>query len=90
METQQLRVGNIPKFVEAVGAWVSGQGSVEQIAQFLGVKRDWLWPILTQTGLMDCSFRPAANVAGQDVINVILLYYVSCLMQRTRYVGEKP
>lgn len=89
METQGVRVGNLAKFVEAVGAWVCGQGDITQIALFLGVKRDWLWPILTQTGLADCAGRPAENVTGQDVINVILLYYLSYLMRRTRFVGER-
>ena len=89
MEKQGVRVGNLAKFVEAVGTWVCGDGSVAQIAQFLGVKRDWLWPILMQTGLADCAGRPAKNVAGQDVINIILLYYVSYLMQRMSFVGAR-
>jgi len=89
VEKEALRIGNIAKFVEAVGAWVHGGGSLTQVALFLGVSLDWLWSTLIQTGLAGCDGEPTKNATGQDVINVVLLCYVASLMRRTRFVGER-
>ncbi len=81
-----LRGGNIARFVESVGAWVHDGGSITAIAWALSVKRDWIREILVSAGLAGIDDRPSPNTSAQDVLNVIMLYYIAMLMRRLREV----
>lgn len=81
-----LRGGNIARFVESVGAWIHDGGTLSALAWALNVKTDWIRQILVSAGLAGVDDRPSPNTCAQDVINVILLYYVAVLLQRTRGV----
>jgi len=48
----------------------------------LNVRHDWLYSILVQTGVADVNGDPNPNTTAQDVLNIILLYYVAHLMRR--------
>lgn len=81
-----LRGGNIARFVESVGAWIHDGGSITAIAWALSVKPFWIREILVSAGLSGCDDRPTPNTSAQDVLNIIMLYYIAALLRRDRGV----
>jgi len=82
--------GNVARFVESVGAWIHGQTSFDAMARALAVKREWLADILISAGLCDVNYRPTPNTSAQDVLNVVLIFYVTMLLDYIRRLKGVP
>lgn len=67
------RIGD---FLRAVLEYVDGKQSLVWVSMKLGVKSDTLEAILLEADLIDVNDRPKDGVAGQDIINAVILYYL--------------